>query len=792
MIIKRSIVLPVLVITVAALFAVLLVGGMAVYASGRKDAVMEASLEVTRRTSSVSTGITAAQTYAQDVLAMTRLIPQEEVAGNFQQHLQEINGDLGALLQLPLPAPLRAEAEALNHALAEWCLMAVVLLSIKPAQDIPTLSALMMSSEAVTRQAAMVTNLAAAHAELTVAAANQALSRIFALGLIGTALIMAAALIFSMRKAHAISAAIQSAAAKLQRLASGEKSGLPKAGDEIGAVFAALDTLDTSLQEKKRIAEHLQQEKARAEAATETKSRFLATMSHEIRTPINGVLGMAEVLNETHLTPEQKSCTGTILASSEALLRIVNDILDFSKLEAGKAQMLQQPFNLRDVIYDVATLMSPSATAKGVEICIDIPEHTPALFTGDSGRVRQILMNLVGNAVKFTLKGHISITLNHDLSHAIPLCIDVRDTGVGIPEDSIGQIFHAFEQVESTTARRFEGTGLGLAISSRLAQAMGGRIDVVSEAGKGSCFTVCLSLPVAAPAPAPARPLAGKRVAVVADLAFSRDVRLRQLAYWGADTIVPAGPAELLEQVEALAARQQQPDLVLVENSVPLEQARNLCQRLHSLPGCRELPVVFCVGSRLISGYQALKKCKTLHVLMKPARNRVLLQTLQRALQTGAAPAVPEVRSETGGTAAGLSSLRLLVAEDNRTNQLVLKKMLGPSGIQMTICSNGQEAVETFAAQPFDLVLMDMSMPVMDGLEATRRLRAWERDNGRAPCPILALTANVLSTDEAACRAAGMVGFLSKPIRKAQLLDEIAKWTGTSEAGNAAPQARQA
>lgn len=232
---------------------------------------------------------------------------------------------------------------------------------------------------------------------------------------------------------------------------------------------------------------------------------------------------------------------------------------------------------------------------------------------------------------------------------------------------------------------------------------------------------------------------------------------------------------------------------MLVENSVPLEQARNLCQRLHSLPGCRELPVVFCVGSRLISDYQALKQCKTLHVLMKPARNRVLLQTLQEALHPDAAPAVPALQLEAAKqAAAGFSSLRLLVAEDNRTNQLVLKKMLETSGIQMTICSNGQEAVETYAAQPFDLVLMDMSMPVMDGLEATRRLRAWEQDNNRAPCPILALTANVLSTDEAACRAAGMVGFLSKPVRKKELLEEIAKWTGTSGTGGAAPQARQA
>lgn len=793
--IKRSIVLPVLVIAVAALFATLLVGGMAMYASSRKDTVLEASLEVTRRTSSVATGITAAETYAQDVIAMTRLIPQEEVAIRFQAYLRDINRDLSALLEQPLPAPLRAEAEALNNALAEWCQMAVVLLGIKPAREIPTLSALIMSSEAVTKQASMVTTLAAAHAEQAVTAANKALSRILILGLTGTVLLMAAALIFAMRKAHVISAAMQAAASKLRQLASQEQDGADQGSSEIAAVFAALNTLEASLQEKKRIAERLQQEKARAEAATETKSRFLATMSHEIRTPINGVLGMAEVLNETQLTPEQQSCTGTILASSEALLRIVNDILDFSKLEAGKAQMLEQPFNLRDVIYDIATLMSPSATAKGVEICIDIPEDTPAIYTGDSGRVRQILMNLVGNAVKFTLRGHVSITLNYDANHNIPLCIDVRDTGVGIPEDSIGQIFHAFEQVESSTARRFEGTGLGLAISSRLAKAMGGRIDAVSELGKGSCFTVCLTLPVAAPAPPATLPLAGSRVAVSADLAFSRAVRRRQLAYWGAEPATMSSPAELLEQLGALAAKGRIPDLVIVENSLPPQQASDLCLGIHSLPGCRELPILFCAGSQAISGFQGLKNCETVRVLMKPARNRILLRTLQEAMEAGPGQARPEPAAlplEAGQSTGDFSHLRLLVAEDNRTNQLVLKKMLAPTGILMTFCSNGQEAVDAFAAQPFDLVLMDMSMPVMDGLEATRRLRAWEQGNGRPPCPILALTANVLSADEAACRAAGMVGFLSKPVRKQQLLDQIAKWTGNAPSGSAAAEARRA
>ncbi|MCB4457472.1 response regulator [Leisingera sp. McT4-56] len=785
--IRRSIVLPVLVIAVAALLAALLVGGMAFFASARKDAVLEASLEVTRRTSSVTAGITAAQVYAQDVLAMTRLVQQQEVARQFHAYLNQINGDLGALMRLPLTPPLREQVVALDTALSEWCVKAVVLLGIKPAQHIPTLSSLTMSSETVTQQAAAVTALAAQHAETAAAEAKETLTRILVLGLSGTTLLMAAALMFAIRKARGFSAAMQQAARKLRRLATREQPEAPEGDNEIAAVFAALDTLETSLEEKKRIADRLLQEKARAEAATETKSRFLATMSHEIRTPINGVLGMAEVLNETSLTPEQQSCAGTILASSEALLRIVNDILDFSKLEAGKAQLLEQPFNLRDVIYDVATLMSPSATAKGVEVCIDIPEGTPAVFTGDSGRVRQILMNLVGNAVKFTLKGQVSITLNYDTCHGIPLCIDVRDTGVGIPEDSISQIFHAFEQVESTTARRFEGTGLGLAISARLAKAMGGRIDVVSESGKGSCFTVCLPLPVAAPAAARTLPLAGKQVAVVSDLAFSREVRLRQLEYWGAGTLAPDGLPELLSQLQAMAAEQRRPDLVLVETSLPLEHARGFCQRLHALPGCRELPIVFCAGSQLLADYQALRSCKTVHVLMKPARNRLLLQALQEAMGPDAAQSPAPVHPGATQAPGSLSHLRVLAAEDNRTNQLVLKKMLAPTGIQLTMCSNGQEAVSTFAAQTFDLVLMDMSMPVMDGLEATRRLRAWEQENGRAPCPVLALTANVLSADEAACRAAGMTGFLSKPVRKKELLEYIAYWTAAPAEQKARP-----
>ncbi|MFW8635496.1 response regulator [Cribrihabitans pelagius] len=783
MTLKRAIVLPVLISAAASLLAALAICGMALYASDRKDAILSAALEVTRRADRVGAGISDAEAYVQKVTTAALLMPQSDVAPRLRQHLGAINRDLAALLKLPLPPALRREVMLLSDAHEGWCTMAVVLIGILPAEEPVTLEAVTLRGQAVLAQVHVVKSLAAGHAGTAIDTANQSLYRLFALGLAGIFLLFAAMVVYAARKAHAISGAMQTVTSRLQALASQETVSSRRAGDDLPAVFAALDTLSFSLREKKRIAERLQEEKARAEAATETKSRFLATMSHEIRTPINGVLGMAEVLHDSGLSAEQRACTSTIVASSEALLRIVNDILDFSRLEAGKTQMLEQRFHLREVIYDVATLMSPTAAAKGVEICLDISGSGPGHFIGDSGRMRQILMNLVGNAVKFTLEGHVAITLSHDASQPLPLQVRVEDTGVGIPEDRIGRIFRAFEQVESTAARRFDGTGLGLAISSRLARAMGGRIEARSQLGKGSCFTLCLPLPVAeeAAADAPAaeaKPLEGQRAVVAADLAFTRGVRRRQLEEWGAEPAVLSS-LEALEQ--HLQASAQAPDLLLVEISLPPEAATALCARIWALPGCAALPVVFCASSQTVTAYQELKAQGPVQVLMKPARTSALRAALVDAGRCGSCQTEQPAESAPGP--ADFSRLRLLVAEDNRTNQLVLRKMLAPTGIHVTFCADGQAAVDTFKAERFDLVFMDMSMPSMDGLQATRLIRAFECGEGRAPCPVVALTANVLSTDEAACRAAGMVDFLSKPVRRQQLTETIIVWAASHADG---------
>ncbi|MFW8595327.1 response regulator [Cribrihabitans neustonicus] len=780
MTLKRAIVLPVLISAAASLAAALAICGMALYASDRKDAILSAALEVTRRADRVGAGISDAEAYVQKVTTAPLLMPQSDVAPRLRHRLAAINRDLTALLKLPLPAALRREIMLLSETHDEWCTMAVVLIGILPAEEPATLEAVSLRGQAVLAQVHVVKSLAAGHAGTAIDTANQSLYQQFALGLAGIFLLFAIMVVFAARKAHAISAAMQTVTSRLQALASQETVSGRRPGDDLPAVFAALDTLSLSLREKKRIAERLQEEKARAEAATETKSRFLATMSHEIRTPINGVLGMAEVLHESGLTAEQRACTSTILASSEALLRIVNDILDFSRLEAGKTQMLEQRFHLREVIYDVATLMSPAATAKGVEICLDISGSGPGHFTGDSGRVRQILMNLVGNAVKFTLEGYVAITLTYDGSQQLPLRVRVEDSGVGIPHDRIGQIFRAFEQVESTTARRFDGSGLGLAISSRLARAMGGRIEAQSELGKGSCFTLCLPLPVAeggAPeaAAVEAKPLLGQRTVVAADLAFTRGVRQRQMQDWGAETTVLPSLEALELHLRATAAEAQAPDLLLVEISLTAEAAAALCARIWALPGCAELPVVICASSQTVAAYQKLKAQGPVQVLMKPARTSALRAALTEAGRC--VPCLLEQPEDAAPHPADFSGLRLLVAEDNRTNQLVLSKMLAPTGIRITFCADGQEAVGTFKAARFDLVFMDMSMPSMDGLQATRLIRDFERDEDRPPCPIVALTANVLSTDDAACRAAGMVDFLTKPVRRQELTETIRAWT---------------
>ncbi len=777
--IKRSILQPVLIFAAASLLAGLLMGTSVILATARQNTAMKSALEVSIEADQISNGIQSAERYAREVLNMTQLMPTSLVKTQLDTKIDNVNNNMHKLLNRPLSDELNNAVYDLLYSYSVWFKMVKVLLSLTPADTIPTPQALDRQVALINNQADVVAQLAAEHANAETERASQAIMQGLTIGMLGTIALMGMAIAYAYRKAAAISRDVLKISSRVVSLTSSDDTSADHIGDELGAVNRAIDQLQEALLEKRRIAINLRAEKVRAEAATETKSRFLATMSHEIRTPINGVLGMAEILNETGLTPEQRSYAETIQASSEALLRIVNDILDFSKLEAGKSQFLEQPFALRDVIFDVAILVAPIADSKGVELYIDLPDDTPSHFVGDSGRIRQVLLNIIGNAVKFTLDGHVGLVLRYDESQKHPLTIAVNDTGVGIPEDQIDHIFQAFEQVESTVARRFEGTGLGLAITTRLISAMEGELSVTSKLGVGSCFTVALNLPVTEGCD-PERDalmqqvdqIRGKRVLVVCPLDAAHAIHKRLLGGWGLDVQIHQTPDSVINRIKSDC-----PDCILVDTPMEADTARTFCHDVWAQAGSAQVPVLFCTESSQVNTLKQLKSHGPVHALMKPARGKYILRCLLDALSNHQPTAgLPDTSTKPAAVVEDFSQFNVLVAEDNRTNQLVLRKMLEPTGIQMTFCGDGQAAVDAARSGLFDLVLMDMSMPVMDGLQATRQIRQLEQDMEQPPCPIIALTANVMDTDEKACREAGMVDFLTKPVRKKILMERIKVW----------------
>ena len=544
----------------------------------------------------------------------------------------------------------------------------------------------------------------------------------------------------------------------------------------------------TALKNRERALEAAQE---RAEASSRAKSNFLANMSHEIRTPMNGIIGMAELLNETPLSDEQRLSAKTIMDSSNALLNIINDILDFSKIEADKIVLLEEPFSLHDLLYDIVMLLKPKAAEKLVEICIDYPDHVPNAFVGDGGRMRQIFLNLVGNAIKFTPKGHVEILVSYDQADTSRgLQIAVRDTGIGIPPSMHQAVFSAFEQVDEKATREFEGTGLGLAITSQLAALMGGEIDLHSTVGSGSTFTVKIALPQADEADdqnigsLPEVDLSyfkGKKAIVVDDLQINRRILQQRLVGWGMDVTSLDGPRAFLDFVQ----KQETADVVILDFNMPEMSGEDLFNAYCAEPTEKRMPVILYSSSDQGGELKRLKELGFADVLMKPAPSSLLARSLARVIgqpfeaqQNGIASAP----ARTSHVDHDLTGLRILIAEDNVTNQLVLKKMLSKTGADLAFARNGQEAVDDFQDNKCDVVLMDMSMPVMDGLEATRRIRSWEQEWERPACPIIALTANAMRSDRERCITAGMSDFLSKPVRKAELIEVISRYIQSDDA----------